>query len=504
MQGKHGAHRAAVIGSGFGGLAAAIRLQAAGIETVLFEAADQPGGRAGRFEDQGFTFDTGPTVITAPESIEELYRVAGRRMADRVELLPVDPFYRLCWSDGDQFDYGSDLGRMLDQIRKLEPRDVQGYQRFLEFSRKNFEAGYNELVSTAFLKFTDMVRVAPKLMLLRSDRAVYGSVARFIRSEKLRMALSFHTLLIGGSPFETSSIYTLIHYLERKWGVHYPRGGTHALVRSLADLFAELGGQLRLGCPVHKIEAGLDGQRPLHRIFAGDHGQSAEAFDLTVSNADLHHTYAKLLGHDRRAAPVVRRLEKMAWSMSLFVVYFGVDRTFADLKQHTIVFGPRYRALVDNIFHGSELAEDFSLYLHAPSVTEPAMAPAGCTSFYVLSPVQHLGLAGLDWDRLGPAYADRILASLERILPGLRKHIVTRTIFTPRDFERRLLAYQGNGFSVAPLLTQSAWFRPHNRDARIPGLYIVGAGTHPGAGVPGVINSAKATAGVILADLERG
>lgn len=503
MQGAKGAPRAAVIGSGFGGLATAIRLQAAGIDTVLYEARDRAGGRAGSFSQQGFTFDTGPTVITAPESFAELYQVAGRKLAERIELLPVDPFYQLRWTDGDTFDYGNDEARLLEQIQRLEPRDVEGYRRFLEFSRKNFEAGYTELVSTAFLKLTDMLKVAPKLMLLRSDRAVYGSVARFIRSEKLRMALSFHTLLIGGSPFETSSIYTLIHFLERKWGVHFPRGGTHALVRDLAALFQELGGELRLGCPVERIDVVRDGRGWIHRISAGGDGAGPEAFDLTVSNADLHHTYAGLLGHEPRARPMVKKLAKMAWSMSLFIIYFGVDRTYPGLRQHTIAFGPRYKGHIDQIFHGRELADDFSLYVHAPSVTDPALAPEGCTTFYALSPVQHLGLNRPDWAAIGPAYADKILASLESWLPDLRKHIVTRSIFTPQDFEQQLGAYQGNGFSVAPLLTQSAWFRPHNRDRHIPGLYIAGAGTHPGAGVPGVINAAKATSRVILADLER-
>ncbi len=503
MQGEHDRPRAAVIGAGFGGLAAAIRLQAAGLETVLFEARDQPGGRAGYFEQQGFHFDTGPTVITAPECIEELYALAGRRLQDAVELLDVRPFYRLRWHDGGQFDYGTDMDAMREQIRALEPRDVAGYERFLDFSRKNFEAGYTELVSTAFLKLSDMLRVAPKLMLLRSDRAVYGSVARFIRNEKLRQALSFHTLLIGGSPFETSSIYTLIHYLERKWGVFYPRGGTRALVRALAELFVALGGELRLATPVKRIDLRRDGKRWIHEIQAGADGAAPETFDLTVSNADLHHTYARLLADEPRARPMRRKLERMTWSMSLFMVYFGLDRCYDDLKQHTIVFGPRYRQLVDNIFHGRTLADDFSLYLHAPSVTDPGLAPAGCTTCYALSPVQHLGLSRPDWQRLAPQYADAILESLEAFLPDLRRHVVTRSLTTPLDFERDLGAYQGNGFSVAPLLTQSAWFRPHNRDERVPGLYIAGAGTHPGAGVPGVINSAKATARVVLADLER-
>ncbi len=494
--------RAAVIGAGFGGLAAAIRLQAGGVDTVLFEARDQVGGRAAVFREQGFVFDAGPTVITAPESLEELFALAGHTVADRVDLLPIAPFYRLQWESGDRFDYGVDLDATLDQIRRWEPRDADGYLRFLEFSRKNYEAGYNELVSTAFLELWDMVKVAPKLLQLRSDRPVYQTVSRFIRDERLRQALSFHTLLIGGSPFETSAIYTLIHYLERTGGVYFPRGGTGALVAALADLFTELGGELRLGCPVRAIDVVGSADRPEHRITSRDGVR--ERFDLTVSNADLHHTYAVLLGHDLRARAMRRRLERMRWSMSLFVVYFGVDKVYPDLAHHTIVFGRRFRELIHEIFHGSRLPDDFSLYLHAPTVTDPSLAPPGCSTFYVLSPVPHLGNARIDWAEIGEAYADRILGYLEQFLPDLRSHVVTRSHFSPIDFRDRLGAYLGNGFSVAPLLTQSAWFRPHNRDPRLPGLYIVGAGTHPGAGVPGVINSAKATARVVLGDVGLG
>lgn len=491
--------RAAVIGAGLGGLAAAIRLQAAGLRTTLFEALDRPGGRGAQFRERGFVFDAGPTVITAPECLAELFALAGRSLAEEVELVPVRPFYRLAWHDGDRFDYGVELEATLEQIRRRDPLDVDGYLRFLEFSRRNYEAGYGELVSTAFLQPWDMLREAPKLLALRADRPVFRTVSRFVRDERLRQALSFHTLLIGGSPLETSSIYTLIHYLERQGGVYYPRGGVGALVAALLRLFETLGGEFRPGTPVRRIEPTTGGG---HRVTARD-GESGP-FDIVVSNADLHHTYAELLAGDPRAAPLRRRLERMRWSMSLFLVYFGTDRTWPDLRQHTILFGPRYEGLLRDIFHGSALPEDFSLYLHCPTVTDPSLAPPGCASFYALSPVPNLGNAPLDWAAEAPAYADRILAVLERtLLPGLRGRIVVRSFATPEDFRDRLGAYRGNGFSVAPLLRQSAWFRPHNRDPRIPGLYVVGAGTHPGAGVPGVINSAKATVRVILEDLGR-
>jgi phytoene desaturase len=496
---KGGDVRAAVIGAGLGGLAAAIRLQSAGVRTTLFEARDRPGGRGMQFRDRGFVFDAGPTVITAPECLEELFALSGRRLAEHVELQPVRPFYRLAWHDGDGFDYGVGLEETLEQIRRRDPRDVDGYLRFLEYSRRNYEAGYGELVATAFLRPWDMLRVAPKLVALRADRPVYSSVSRFVHDERLREALSFHTLLIGGSPMETSSIYTLIHYLERQGGVHYPRGGVGALVRALATLFEQLGGELRLATAVHRILPRGDGANGRHELVAD--GWSGGPFDVVVSNADLHHTYARLLVGDERAAPMRRRLERLRWSMSLFLVYFGADRTWPGLRQHTIIFGPRYAGLLRDIFHGHTLPEDFSLYLHAPTVTDPSLAPEGCSSFYVLSPVPHLGNAPLDWSAAAPAYADRILALLERFLPGLGDHLVMKSFATPEDFRERFGAYHGNAFSLAPLLRQSAWFRPHNRDPRIPGLYIVGAGTHPGAGVPGVINSAKATVRVILADL---
>lgn len=489
--------RAAVIGSGFGGLAAAIRLQAMGVPTTVFEARDRPGGRAYVYRDQGFTFDAGPTVITAPDSIEELFTLAGRRMADYVELLPVHPFYRLIWDDGDRLDYDGDL---YETIRRRSPADAEGYRRFVDYSKRVFDKGYTELAGTPFLRFSDMMRVAPDLIRLRADRPVYQTVARYVRDEHVRQALSFHSLLVGGNPFETSSIYTLIHYLERNWGVFFPRGGTGALVQGLTRLFEDLGGEIRLSSPVRGVEVNHGNGRAVHRVRTD---RRTEGFDLVVSNADIHHTYAALYAGQAGARRMQRRLERLDWSMGLFVLYFGTDVSYRDapIAHHTVLFGPRYEALLDDIFRGHALPEDFSLYLHAPTFTDPSLAPAGCGAFYVLSPVPHLGNAPLDWDAIGEAYADRILGALERHLPDLRRHVVVRRWMHPRDFERELAAYQGSAFSCSPRLTQSAWFRPHNRDSRIPGLYLVGAGTHPGAGVPGVINSAKATARVIANDL---
>ncbi len=495
--------RAAVIGSGFGGLAAAIRLQAMGIQTVCLEARDKPGGRAYVYQDKGFTFDAGPTVITAPHCLQELFVAAGRSMDDYVELLPVTPFYRLRWADGTEFDYVGDEQKLLEQIRNIEPRDVAGYQRFAEHTRKVFQKGYVELGAQPFLKFSDMIRVAPELMKVRADRSVYKTVSRFIRNEHLRQAFSFHPLLVGGNPLETSSIYTLIHWIEREWGVFFPKGGTGALVAGLVRLFRDLGGELRLDSPALRVRlAASDNPHSPHAVqhLVSTPGTADERFDLVVSNADVHHTYATIYRGVATAERTQKRLERMDWSMSLFVMYFGTSRRYEHLAHHTILFGRRFRGLLRDIFHGHSLPEDFSLYLHAPTVTDPSLAPDGCEAFYVLSPVPHLGRADIDWDQVAGPYGDAILASMEDSLPGLRDAVVTRRHFTPLDFRNQLNAFHGSAFSVAPKLTQSAFFRPHNRDDQIPGLYIAGAGTHPGAGVPGVVNAAKATVSVISAD----
>jgi phytoene desaturase len=496
------AKRAAVVGSGFGGIAAAIRLQAAGIQTVLFEARDLPGGRAYVYKQDGFTFDAGPTVITAPQCINELFTVSGREMKDYVELLPVHPFYRLLWENGTTINYDAADGLMEKEVLRVSPGDFDGYKKFLEYSRKVYVAGYEKLAAEPFLRFTDMVRTAPALARLRADRSVYDTVSRFVKNEHLRQALSFHALLVGGNPFSTSAIYTLIHHLERKWGVFFPRGGTGALVQGLIRLFQDLGGEVRLSTPVQRIQVETRNGATIHKVETKEN--PGESFDMVVSNADLHHTYARLYQQEQSAQKQVRKLEKMDWSMSLFVLYFGTDRKYSDVAHHTVLFGPRYRELLDEVFGGSSLPDDFSLYLHAPTVTDPSLAPDGHEAFYVLAPVPHLGHAKVDWDAIGPAYAQKVLTYLERILPNLRQHVVTQKIFTPNDFQSQLNAFQGSAFSVSPRLTQSAYFRPHNRDSHIPGLYIVGAGTHPGAGVPGVINSAKATVSTILGDYPEG
>ncbi len=488
--------RAVVVGSGFGGLAAAIRIQQAGIATTIVERRDKPGGRAYVYQDQGFTFDAGPTVITAPDCLAELFTLAGRSLADYVDMIPIDPFYRLLWDNGYQFEYNNDLEATLAQIRAKNPADEAGYRRFLDYSAQVFEAGYTKLAHVPFLNFRDMIRVAPQLIKLEAYRSVYSMVSKFVQDPELREAFSFHSLLVGGNPFAASSIYTLIHYLERNWGVFFPRGGTGALVQALVRLFEELGGTVRLNFEVERIE-----QSQGRVTGVTSKGGERLPADYVVSNADVVHTYQTLLKGSSIAAVRGERLAGMRHSMSLFVAYFGTKRKYPNVAHHTVLFGPRYRGLLDDIFSKGRLADDFSLYLHAPTVTDPSLAPPGCEAFYVLSPVPHLGLADLDWATVGPQYADRIYQYLERkLMPGLRHEIVTQRLFTPADFKTELNAHVGSAFSLEPVLWQSAYFRVHNRDPDIGGLYFVGAGTHPGAGLPGVVNSAKATASLVVAD----
>ncbi|KFE56478.1 phytoene desaturase [Pseudomonas syringae] len=490
--------QAIVIGAGFGGIALAIRLQAAGIQTTLLEKRDKAGGRAYVYQDEGFTFDAGPTVITDPSAIEELFTAAGKSMRDYVELLPVSPFYRLCWEDGTQFDYANDQSSLDRQIRALNPEDVQGYQRFLAYSKDVFREGYLKLGAVPFLSFRDMIQAGPQLARLQAWRSVYSMVSGFIENEKLRQAFSFHSLLVGGNPFATSSIYTLIHALEREWGVWFPKGGTGALVQGMVKLFEDLGGRIELNADVASIEVN-DAKATGVRL---SDGRQINA-DSVASNSDVVHTYEQLLGGHPRGVREAARLKGKRFSNSLFVIHFGLKRKQPQLQHHTVCFGPRYRELIQEIFHGAELADDFSLYLHAPCITDPSLAPPGCSSHYVLSPVPHLGNAPIDWETEGPRYRDKIFAYLEKhYMPGLRDDLVTSRIFTPNDFRTELNAHLGSAFSVEPILRQSAWFRPHNRDARLTNMYLVGAGTHPGAGVPGVIGSAKATAALMIKDLK--
>jgi phytoene desaturase len=480
--------RSVVVGAGLGGLAAAIRLRARGDDVTLVEALDQPGGRARTFRRDGYTFDAGPTVITAPYLLAELFALAGRDMRDYVTLVPVDPFYRILFHDGATFDYVGDEERLLAQIAALSPRDVDGYRRLARAAERIFDVGYTRLADQPFDRLSTMLRVVPDMVRLGSHRSVYAMVASYVRDERLRQALTFEPLLVGGHPFRTTSIYLLIHWLERKWGVHFAMGGTGAIVDALARLLQEMGGELRLSSPVEEILV-RPGDRAVQGVrLAG--GETIRA-ERVVCNGDPSVAYTTLVDPRHRGRHTDRAVARVRQSMSLFVGYFGVSRTHPALAHHTIVLGPRYRGLLDDIFIRRRLADDCSLYLHAPTRTDPSLAPPGHDAMYVLSPVPNLR-AGVDWEREGARYFDRVLETLERrVLPGLGAHVTTRFHMTPLDFARDLRSADGAAFGPEPLLTQSAWFRYHNRSPDVDGLYFVGAGTHPGAGVPGVLSSAK-------------
>ncbi|MGE9290448.1 MAG: phytoene desaturase [Puniceicoccales bacterium] len=487
MSNSLGAGKAIVIGSGFGGLAAAIRTQAKGYEVTLLEMRDKPGGRAYVYTDQGFTYDAGPTIVTVPFVLEELAEVAGKAIGDYVTLVPCDPFYRIYFSDGAIFDYRGDQDQLEAEIAKFSPEDVEGYRRFRDYSSRVFDRAFTDLADHSFHRFWEMIKVAPDLIRLRAEQSVFKRVSSFIRHPQLRQVFSFEPLLIGGNPLRSSAIYSMIHYLEKTWGVHFAMGGTGALVQGLVRLFEDIGGRIELNARVAEIQV-ESGKVAGVRLEDG----REMAAEIVISNGDVANTYRKLVKPVFRRKWTDRRLEKMKYAMSLFVIYFGTDRTYEHLPHHSIVLGPRYEGLLGDIFDRKVVAEDFSLYLHAPTRTDPSLAPPGCECFYVLSPVPNLQ-GGQDWDAIKEEYADRILASLEKdhLVPDLRKHLKSRLIFTPKDFESELDAYAGSAFQFEPTLTQSAWFRPHNKSEDVENLYFVGAGTHPGAGLPGVISSAK-------------
>ncbi len=478
-----------VIGSGFGGLATAIRLAAKGYQVELFEKRDKLGGRAYVYEMNGFKFDGGPTVITAPFLFDEIFEAAGRRREDYFEFVPCDPYYRIYNHEGRQFDYNGDEAFILDQIEKWNPEDKAGYQKFMGTTKAIFEKGFIELADKPFLSFWDMLKVAPDLIKLQSYLSVYRYAGQFVKNEFLRRCFSFHPLLVGGNPFDSPSIYAMIHYLEREWGIHYAIGGTGAIVAGLGRLFEELGGTIHLNAEVEEIL--VNDRRRVTGIRLAD-GSIHQADDI-VSNADVAFTYRHLIPEQYRRKYSNRKIEKMQYSMSLFVIYFGTKRRYTNtgLAHHNIILGKRYKALLDDIFKKKILADDFSLYLHMPTITDSSIAPEGCENFYVLSPVPHLG-GDVDWTTAAKPYRDSIIQFLEdNYLPDLQENIIAEHYIDPLHFRNTLNSHLGSAFSIEPTLTQSAWFRPHNRSEDFENLYFVGAGTHPGAGLPGVLSSAK-------------
>ena len=478
--------QAVVVGAGFGGIAAALRLRAKGYAVTVIDRCEAIGGRAQVFERNGFRHDAGPTVITAPFLFEELFTLFGEKLSDHIQLVPLTPWYRFYFSDGDTFDYGGTLEETLAEIARIEPRDCQGYLALLAQSKRIFDVGFTELSAQPFDKFMTMVRQIPRLLGLRSYETVWQLVSRHLTSPKLRQAFSIQPLLVGGNPFDTTSIYGLIHYLERQHGVHFAMGGTGAITAAMKALMQRHGIEIRLKETVSSIHI-VDGAACGVVLEDG----TLLAADVVVSNADPAHLYSEMVKPSQQAPSARLKLAAAEYSMGLFVLYFGCTRTYPNVAHHTIWMGERYRELLADIFHHKTLSEDFSLYLHRPTATDPSFAPAGCDSFYVLCPVPNLKGA-VDWATAGPRLVERIVAALDQtLLPGLATTITSDFFMTPEDFAHDYLSAHGAGFSVAPLFRQSAWFRFHNRAEGIKNLYLVGAGTHPGAGVPGVLCSAK-------------
>lgn len=478
--------KALVLGAGFGGLAAAARLRARGYDVTILEAGAQAGGRARVFERDSFVFDAGPTVITAPYLFDELFQLFGKQREDYVSFLPVDPFYRVEFFEGGHFDYVGEEEQILEQIHQLSPADVDGYRKMAEHARRIFDVGYTALADQPFGRLSDMLRIVPSLVRLSAYQSVSALVSKYIQDPRLRQVFTFEPLLIGGNPLRVPGIYLLIHWLERKWGVHYAKGGTGALVAALVRLLEEEGVRIQYNSAVTHIAVSQG------RVEGVELAQGAfEKADIVVSNADPTRVYSDLIAPEHLKKNTPRSVQKKEQSMSLFVGYFGTKKTYPELKHHTILLGPRYDELLCDIFDRKVLADDFSLYLHAPGRSDPQMAPEGHDAFYVLSPVPNQK-SGIDWERQAEPYFEKILASMEqRLLPGLRENLVTQFSVDPRYFQEELRSTDGAAFGLAPRLTQSAYFRYHNACPDVGGLYFVGASTHPGAGLPGVLCSAK-------------
>jgi phytoene desaturase len=477
---------AIVIGAGLGGLAAAVRLGARGYRVSVLERLPTTGGRARVFRQDGFTFDAGPTIITVPFVFDELWALCGKRFADDVKLVELDPYYVIRFNDGTTFACRGDDAAMREQIDRLYPGDVPGWQRYMRESEEIYKLGFEKLAHAPFHSLPRMLGLLPDFMRLGAWRSVYQHVAARVKHEKLRMALSFHPLFVGGNPFRVTSIYSMIAHLERRYGVHAAMGGTNQIVRGMENLITGLGGQVITQADVAEITL-QDGAVSGVRLADGQ----VMAADIVVANADPADVARTLLPASATSQKTARKLNRARFSMSLFVWYFGTKRTYDDVEHHTILMGPRYRELLNDIFERKVLADDFSLYLHRPTATDASLAPAGCDSFYVLSPVPHQD-SGIDWEKAAPEYRNRIAAHLEAtLLPGLRSEIVTERVFTPLDFARDYRATKGAAFGLEPVFMQSAWFRPHNKSSLARNLFFVGAGTHPGAGVPGVVSSAR-------------
>jgi phytoene desaturase len=488
---RFSAPHAVVIGAGLGGLSAAMRLGAKGYRVTIIDKLDVPGGRGSAIWKDGHRFDLGPTIVTVPQVFRDLWRACGRDFDKDVDLRPMDPFYEIRWPDGSKFEMSQDDARVRAEINRLSPEDVAGFDQFLKDSEARYEFGFEDLGRRSMHRLRDLIKVLPRFGMLRADRSVYGHAAKRFRDERLRMAFSFHPLFIGGDPFRVTSMYILVSYLEKAFGVHYAVGGVAAIAEAMAKVIQSQGGTLRMETEVDEILVENNKAQGV-RLASGE----VVAADIVVSNADAGHTYDRLMRNRFKWRWNSRKLKKSRWSMGLFVWYFGTKGTrdkWRDVGHHTILNGPRYKGLVDDIFIKGKLSDDMSLYVHRPSVTDPGVAPEGDDTFYALSPVPHLGFDdSVNWAEEKERYRQKVQAVLEdQLLPGLGAHLTASEVFTPNTFRDRYLSPHGSGFSIEPRILQSAWFRPHNVSEEAEGLFLVGAGTHPGAGLPGVISSAE-------------
>lgn len=492
-------HSACVIGAGFGGLALAIRLQAAGIATTVIEARDKPGGHAYFWEREGFTFDSGPTAIVDPPGLEELWKLTGEEMARDVELMKVMPFYRFNWPDGTNFDYSNDAAQLNAEIARVAPGDVGGFAEFLDYAAGAWREAYLRLGTRPMLDLKGVLNAAPSLARYRPWRSLYATASKYVHSDKLRQVLCYQALLTGGNPMAVSGIRALIHKLEQDNGMWWPRGGTNRLVAAMVRHFERLGGTVRLHDPVVRVH------------MVGTHATGVEtasgwrgSFSAVASNADVMHTYRDLLQGTKRGATRSAALARKRYSPSFFIVHFGLKGAWPGIPHHTVLLGPRFKGLMADIFEHGVLPADFSIYLHHPTVTDPSMAPPGMSTFHAAIPVAHMGKLAVDWDQIGPLLEKRVLDEIgRRLIPDIHQRIVTRFHYAPRDFALDLNAYMGSAFSLEPIASQNAYFRCHNRDDVVGNFYLVGAGTHPGAGIPAVVAGAKATAGLMLKDLSQ-
>ncbi|WP_425092407.1 phytoene desaturase [Tropicimonas sp. S265A] len=496
MQSSDPRPTAVVIGAGLGGLSAAMRLGAKGYAVTVLDRLDKPGGRGSSITQAGHRFDLGPTIVTVPQVYEKLWAACGRNFHDDVDLRPLDPFYEIRWPDGTVFTARQDTAAMEAEITRLSPGDLKGYRKFLKDAHRRYVVGFEGMVAEPMHRLWDTLKVIPEFAVLRADQSILKLAQKRVKNPYLRMALSFHPLFIGGDPMHVTSMYALVSHLEKEFGVHYAMGGVQAIAQAMANVVADQGGRVRYGETVDEILV-ADGKARGVRM------ESREVLhaDIVVSNADAGHTYQTLLRKTPRKRWTDAKLKKASWSMGLYVWYFGTRGTrdmWGDVGHHTILSGPRYEGLLRDVFINGRLSEDMSLYLHRPAVTDPSVAPRGDDTFYVLSPVPHLGHDNpVDWEVEKAAYTDKVAAVLENTLPGFRKRITTDLIFTPDTFKDRYLSPLGAGFSIEPRILQSAWFRPHNNPTEIANLYLTGAGTHPGAGVPGVVSSAEVMAKMI-------